>query len=343
MKTIRKIVLFTASAVLLTTALIASPVSHNQSSDFQSEIGASQSQKIKKATMQTTDNLNLRSLASTKGKILVSIPKGTKVTTDTKVGNWYKVSFKGKTGYVSGSYLKAVTTSAVKPAPTKAKEYKTTANLNVRTTNSSKGKMVITIPKGKQVTSQEVKNGWHKVTYNKKTGWVSGSYLNEAKTASVPASKNAVQTPKAPAAKWMTQSEARSILSQTMGKDGSSFELVSFGNSVISVGFENNQDAKANLSVESMRYISAYEIRPADFGQKAYDDSKASLKAMNASIQSFSDSQLGKGTKEANAMASDIKSFVINSRQDQKNIKTYSGKKYEMWDMGGLHLIQVKN
>lgn len=63
----------------------------------------------------TTANLTIRSTYSTKGKALKVIPKGKVVSSNTKVSNWYKVTYGGKTGWVSGSYLK--TYKAPTPAP----------------------------------------------------------------------------------------------------------------------------------------------------------------------------------------------------------------------------------
>lgn len=65
--------------------------------------------------------------------------------------------------------------------------YQTTSNLTMRTSASTKYKSVITIPKGKVVTSTEKNGVWHNVSYTyksqgkniTKTGWVNSSYLKE--------------------------------------------------------------------------------------------------------------------------------------------------------------------
>ncbi|MGE7624284.1 3D domain-containing protein [Viridibacillus sp. NPDC096237] len=62
--------------------------------------------KVSKAkTYKTKGRLNLRKSAGTKYKVLLTIPKGKKVTYKGKKGSWYKVKYKGKTGYVSSKYL----------------------------------------------------------------------------------------------------------------------------------------------------------------------------------------------------------------------------------------------
>lgn len=55
---------------------------------------------------KTTAALNMRKGASTKYKRVAVLPKGATVTYVGKKGSWYKVSYKGKKGYVSSKYLK---------------------------------------------------------------------------------------------------------------------------------------------------------------------------------------------------------------------------------------------
>ena len=65
-----------------------------------------------KKTAKTKIKLKLRKKASTSGKVLKTIPKGKKVTIVKKNAakkngyTWYKVTYRGKTGYVASKYLK---------------------------------------------------------------------------------------------------------------------------------------------------------------------------------------------------------------------------------------------
>ncbi|WP_455661498.1 SH3 domain-containing protein [Pradoshia sp.] len=61
-------------------------------------------------------------------------------------------------------------------------QYKTTANLNLRTTNSTKGKIILTIPKGKTVQYISKSGTWYKVKYKTKTGYASSKYLVKVPT-----------------------------------------------------------------------------------------------------------------------------------------------------------------
>ncbi|MCC5893896.1 MAG: D-alanyl-D-alanine carboxypeptidase family protein [Alkalibacterium sp.] len=150
-----------------------------------------------KVEYQTTTNLNLRAGASTKHKVLLTIPKGRKVDYVSKSGTWFKVKYSGKTGFVSSSYVKNVTAAApskakAQPAPTKTAptpkgEYQTTSNLNMRAGGSTKHKILLTIPKGKKVEYVSATGSWFQIKYSGKTGFVSSKYLTKVNAAAKPA------------------------------------------------------------------------------------------------------------------------------------------------------------
>ncbi|WP_214745927.1 SH3 domain-containing protein [Exiguobacterium sp. s189] len=139
----------------------------------------------------TTVNLNMRTKASTSGSRILTIPKGKEVQYISKSGSWYRVKYGSKTGYVSSKYIKAtkVSTPAAKPPATKppttnatSKTYKTTENLNLRSSASTSGKILVTIPKNKTVKYISKSGSWYRVQYGSKTGYVSSKYLSEVKT-----------------------------------------------------------------------------------------------------------------------------------------------------------------
>jgi uncharacterized protein YgiM (DUF1202 family) len=187
----------------------------------------------------TKANLNLRSSASTKGSILTTIPKGKSVTYVSKSGSWFKVKYGGKTGWVSSSYLKATSTAA-KPTngtgtpstvakPQQEVNYQATANLNLRSSSSTKGSILTTIPKGKSVTYISKSGSWFKVKYSGKTGWVSSSYLKGATPNKNESPSPSVEKPKA---NLTYQTTARLNLRTEASTQGSVLTLIPKGEKV---------------------------------------------------------------------------------------------------------------
>ncbi|WP_172372627.1 D-alanyl-D-alanine carboxypeptidase family protein [Sporosarcina jiandibaonis] len=142
---------------------------------------------------QTTTNLKMRKGASTKHKIITTIPKGKKVTYVSKSGSWFNVKYGNKTGFINSKYLKKVTAPAKNAAAktTSSKQYQTTTDLNMRTGASTKHKIVIPIPKGKKVTYVSKSGSWFKVKYGNKTGFASSKYLKQVSGSTKTTKKSA--------------------------------------------------------------------------------------------------------------------------------------------------------
>ncbi|WHY91236.1 SH3 domain-containing protein [Neobacillus cucumis] len=117
-------------------------------------------------------------------KHLVSLPKGSIVSTMKSVGDWYAVNYKGKNGYVPKSALQTppnVNNNISEENVTEeAKNYLVTADLSLRESASASSNRLAVIPNGSTVTSK-TKTGadWYQVIYDGKTGFVYGAYLKE--------------------------------------------------------------------------------------------------------------------------------------------------------------------
>ncbi|CAM3981172.1 SH3 domain-containing protein [Mesobacillus zeae] len=137
----------------------------------------------------------------TKRKPTVKIPGNTRLQSTQKVINsigqtWYRVSYKGKSGYVNSadvtrnSSTPPINQPVTPPDEPKwtetslsGKTFVTTDSLNVRSKPFSTGKLLNTLPDSKLVVpAKKTSNGWYKVTYQQKTGYVSGKYLKEVIT-----------------------------------------------------------------------------------------------------------------------------------------------------------------
>lgn len=133
----------------------------------------------------SNDKLNVRTQPNTQGAIVTSLANGTKVQVieqDTKT-KWYKISYNKTTGYVSNSYIKLIESSTSNPSIVGTKQ--TTDNLNFRTGPSTNYSIIATIPKGTAVECYaESTNGWVKIKYNGKDGYVNSSYLTTNSSSS---------------------------------------------------------------------------------------------------------------------------------------------------------------
>ncbi|NLC66701.1 MAG: SH3 domain-containing protein, partial [Clostridium sp.] len=142
---------------------------------------------IESKSYATTANLNLRTGASTSNRIILTIPKGREVKMISNHGAWAKVTYNGREGYVANKYIKLNSTTIPKPQPEKPKPVEkpspivnagnTTANLNLRAGASTSNRIILTIPKGREVKIISNHGTWSKVTYNGREGYVANRYV----------------------------------------------------------------------------------------------------------------------------------------------------------------------
>ena len=132
----------------------------------------------------TADSLRLRSAASTASATLAQAPRGSTVIVEEDAGNgWYKVTYGGKTGYMSGDWLVIANVVIADPPVTAGASSVGTAtvtseSLRLRSAASTSASTIAQAPKGSTVTVEEdAGNGWYKVTYGGKTGYMSGEWL----------------------------------------------------------------------------------------------------------------------------------------------------------------------
>lgn len=117
-----------------------------------------------------TGPLNVRATASTGGKILSSLPKGSYVTLISRSGSWWKVEYAaGKYGYCHADYIRAAGKAASVTA----------SALNVRSGPSASHSVSGYLHKGDAVIVLSESGGWSRVLYQgTKLGYVSAKYLS---------------------------------------------------------------------------------------------------------------------------------------------------------------------
>ena len=129
-----------------------------------------------KYTITGEPSLRVRQGRGTNTSILTTIPKGKTVDVSDIQNNWGKVTYNGKTGYISMSYTQKYVASTT---TTTSNSYKTTDNLRIRSGRGTSYKTLTTIPKGTTVTVSDIQNNWGKVTYGGKTGYSSMKYMSK--------------------------------------------------------------------------------------------------------------------------------------------------------------------
>lgn len=140
------------------------------------------------------DYLRIRSTAGLDGKIKGYLMKGDRVQPQGTRGKWFLIKKGNIEGWVHGDYLTKNSSSnsssdskekGTKETSANGKVKVGTAVLNVRSGNSTKGKILTQVRKGQVYEYIAKKDRWYKIKYDKgKTGWVAGWLVNETSTNS---------------------------------------------------------------------------------------------------------------------------------------------------------------
>lgn len=140
----------------------------------------------------TTADLNMRTGPGTSYAVILVMPKGAQVSVLDASGSWFRISYGGKTGYASSSYLSQT--------PVGAEIRYTTADLNLRTGPGTSYSIIISMPKGSMVTILDTKYAWPRVRYGTREGYASPSYLSTTLPSTSPTGASAVALSKGNAA-----------------------------------------------------------------------------------------------------------------------------------------------
>lgn len=139
-------------------------------------------------TVYTIDKVNVRAQADTNSEKLGTLEKGTAIGRIGTEGEWSKVNYGGTPGYIKSEFL---TTEAPQAADTDAEEEGTAGGslaegtvitlentVNIRSGMSETSDRIGTAYAGEQVkVVMSYAEGWTKVTWNNKTGYIKSSLL----------------------------------------------------------------------------------------------------------------------------------------------------------------------
>lgn len=158
-------------------------------------------------TVKCSSSVNLRSEANTSSSILAELKNGTAVTVVSTANGWCKVTCSGKTGYIKQDYV-STTGSASNNTPAStgsAAVVKCSSTVNFRSSASTSSTILGELKNGTAVTVLSTSNGWSKVSYAGKTGYISADYL-------VTASSGTAITPSNTAASVSISAKRQSVL-----------------------------------------------------------------------------------------------------------------------------------
>jgi N-acetylmuramoyl-L-alanine amidase len=127
--------------------------------------------------------LRFRSGPGTSFGVIGVFEKGKTATYLDKSGEWIKISYSGKQGWVAASYVKTNGNSNITTSSKVQKTASITAtSLNVRKTPSTKGILVASLKKNASVTVIQEQGDWAQIETNAIKGWVHSDYLKFSST-----------------------------------------------------------------------------------------------------------------------------------------------------------------
>ena len=120
-------------------------------------------------------NVKMRKAPNTSATIIQKLTNST-VTVVDKSGDWYKVSFNKKTGWVNDDYIKLVS----------VKGNINSNGVNFRISPSTSSKKISVLKKNTAVVVLQTSKGWNKIKIGTKTGYVASKFVSNsaAKTTS---------------------------------------------------------------------------------------------------------------------------------------------------------------
>lgn len=122
----------------------------------------------------TGSGLRMRASASTSAKTLASASKGEVVIVLGKQGDWYKVIYNLKEGYMHGDYLNVKSTGDAELGYGKINAN----SVNLRSGAGTSNKVVATGSKGDKAYIIGINNGWYKVIYGQNICYIRSDYLD---------------------------------------------------------------------------------------------------------------------------------------------------------------------
>ena len=165
------------------------------------------------AVVKCSSTLNVRKTASTSGTKLGTLKNGAAITVLSVSNGWACIKYGTGTAYVNVSYITYTDSPTTVPtataAPTAVTVRVATVNcsqLNMRASASTSAAKLATLKRGASVNVISESNGWARILYNGKEGYVSAQYLKYESATQAPTNAPTPTATTAPTAQPTTDS-----------------------------------------------------------------------------------------------------------------------------------------
>lgn len=125
-------------------------------------------------------NVNMRKAPDTSAEVITKLSNA-RVSVIDKSGDWYNISFDGKTGWVSEDYIRVLSTKGTINAN----------GVNFRKGAGTDSEIIDSLDKGISVEIIDTLSGWHKVKVGSKTGYVVTKFVSAVSTTAEKSSRSA--------------------------------------------------------------------------------------------------------------------------------------------------------
>ena len=232
----------------------------------------------------TTARVHFRTGAGTNYSSMGVLDTGVKVSYISESGNWTKVQYNSKTGYICSDYLKKESSTST---TTNTMYVTASAGLNLRKGPSTSYAVIKTLSKGTEVTVISSSNGWSKVNVGGVSGYVSSDYLSSTKPSTGSSSSNE-STSNSTSTMYTTDR-----LNLRKGA-GTSYSVITTLDKGIAVTVHSSSNGWSKVSVNGMTgYVSSsYLSSTKPSNSSSSTDSSTSSKVDK--VLNFASQQLGK-------------------------------------------------
>ena len=235
----------------------------------------------------TTDRVNFRTGEGTNYSSIGVLDKGTKVAYISENGNWTKVEYNSKTGYICSDYLQKEQSSST----TNIMYVTPDVGVNMRKGASTSYAVIKTLPKATQVTVHSTSNGWSKITVNGVQGYVSSQYLSITKPSTDTSSSN--ESNSTTSTMYVTPDDG---LNMRKGA-GTNYSVITKLSKGTQVTVHSTSDGWSKITVNGVQgYVSSQYLsstKPSTDSTESIDSNGSTSASVNEVI-SFTTKQLGK-------------------------------------------------